>query len=79
MLCDEKNLTLAVFESAFEAKRSSTCDSIKVDDDCFISDDCETVKCTMKFDDKKIKFKLKVFVFIHFEDFFISCVVVLLI
>ena len=74
MLCDENNLTLAVFKSVFKAKRSSICGSNTLDDGCSISDDCDTVNCKMKFVDKPITIKLKVFVFIDFASFFISFV-----
>lgn len=67
MLCDENNLTLAVFKSVCKAKRSFTCGSNTLDDGCSVGDDCNTVSCKMKFVDEPITYKLEVFVFIDFQ------------
>ena len=67
MLCDENNLTLAVFKSVCKAKRSFTCGSNTLDDGCSVGDDCDTVSCKMKFVDEPITYKLEVFVFIDFQ------------
>ncbi|PFX11412.1 uncharacterized protein LOC111319746 [Stylophora pistillata] len=42
------------------AKRSYTCGSNTLDDGCNISDDCDIVRCKMKFVDKAMTYKLEV-------------------